>query len=328
LILTGLSGKVRSIVKINLDLPLWQVRSTGMEDSAMERSKNSLIGRIEEAVPRMSKGQKAIAAYILSHYERAAYITAAKMGDEAGVSESTVVRFAMEMGYEGYPHFQKALQEELKGRLTSVQRMHVTARRHEKEDILGAVLLSDMGKIKWTYEQIDRAAFNRAVDLILSAHKIYILGVRSAASLASFLGFYFNLIFDHVRLVHTTSVSEMFEQILSVQEGDVVIGISFPRYSKRTIKAMAYARSTGATVVAITDKSGTPISDSADVCLLAPSDMASFVDSLVAPLSVINALIATIGYKRSDVVSQKLEKLERVWDEYDVYDKGDVTHVR
>lgn len=293
----------------------------------MERSKNSLIGRIEDAVPRMSKGQKAIAAYILSHYERAAYITAAKMGDEAGVSESTVVRFAMEMGYEGYPHFQKTLQEELKGRLTSVQRMHVTARRHEKEDILGSVLLSDMGKIKWTYEQIDRAAFNRAVDLILSAHKIYILGVRSAASLASFLGFYFNLIFDHVRLVHTTSVSEMFEQILSVQEGDVVIGISFPRYSKRTIKAMAYARSTGATVIAITDKSGTPISDSADVCLLAPSDMASFVDSLVAPLSVINALIATIGYKRSDVVSQKLEKLERVWDEYDVYDKGDVTHV-
>jgi len=291
----------------------------------MDRSKTSLINRIEQAIPQMSKGQKAIAAFILGHYEHAAYITAARIGEEAGVSESTVVRFAMELGFEGYPHFQKALQEELKGRLTSVQRMKVTARMGEKEDILSAVLLSDIEKLKRTYDRIDRVSFNRAVDLILSAGKIYILGVRSASPLASFLGFYFNLIFDNVRLVHTTSVSEMFEQILSVQTGDVVIGISFPRYSKRTIKAMAYARTTGATVVAITDKADNPIAASADVCLLAPSDMASFVDSLVAPLSVINALIATIGYRRQDVVAAKLEKLEHVWDEYDVYDKGDVT---
>ena len=291
----------------------------------MDRSKTSLINRIEQAIPQMSKGQKAIAAFILGHYEHAAYITAARIGEEAGVSESTVVRFAMELGFEGYPHFQKALQEELKGRLTSVQRMKVTARMGEKEDILSAVLLSDIEKLKRTYDRIDRVSFNRAVDLILSAGKIYILGVRSASPLASFLGFYFNLIFDNVRLVHTTSVSEMFEQILSVQAGDVVIGISFPRYSKRTIKAMAYARTTGATVIAITDKADNPIAASADVCLLAPSDMASFVDSLVAPLSVINALIATIGYRRQDVVAAKLEKLEHVWDEYDVYDKGDVT---
>ncbi len=291
----------------------------------MDRSKTSLINRIEQAIPQMSKGQKAIAAFILGHYEHAAYITAARIGEEAGVSESTVVRFAMELGFEGYPHFQKALQEELKGRLTSVQRMKVTARMGEKEDILSAVLLSDIEKLKRTYDRIDRVSFNRAVDLILSAGKIYILGVRSASPLASFLGFYFNLIFDNVRLVHTTSVSEMFEQILSVQTGDVVIGISFPRYSKRTIKAMAYARTTGATVIAITDKADNPIAASADVCLLAPSDMASFVDSLVAPLSVINALIATIGYRRQDVVAAKLEKLEHVWDEYDVYDKGDVT---
>ncbi|MCK9252679.1 MAG: MurR/RpiR family transcriptional regulator [Clostridiaceae bacterium] len=291
----------------------------------MDRSKTSLINRIEQAIPQMSKGQKAIAAFILGHYEHAAYITAARIGEEAGVSESTVVRFAMELGFEGYPHFQKALQEELKGRLTSVQRMKVTARMGEKEDILSAVLLSDIEKLKRTYDRIDRVSFNRAVDLILSAGKIYILGVRSASPLASFLGFYFNLIFDNIRLVHTTSVSEMFEQILSVQAGDVVIGISFPRYSKRTIKAMAYARTTGATVIAITDKADNPIAASADVCLLAPSDMASFVDSLVAPLSVINALIATIGYRRQDVVAAKLEKLEHVWDEYDVYDKGDVT---
>ena len=291
----------------------------------MDRSKTRLINRIEQAIPQVSKGQKAIAAFILGHYEHAAYITAARIGEEAGVSESTVVRFAMELGFEGYPHFQKALQEELKGRLTSVQRMKVTARMGEKEDILSAVLLSDIEKLKRTYDRIDRVSFNRAVDLILSAGKIYILGVRSASPLASFLGFYFNLIFDNVRLVHTTSVSEMFEQILSVQTGDVVIGISFPRYSKRTIKAMAYARTTGATVVAITDKADNPIAASADVCLLAPSDMASFVDSLVAPLSVINALIATIGYRRQDVVAAKLEKLEHVWDEYDVYDKGDVT---
>jgi DNA-binding MurR/RpiR family transcriptional regulator len=205
--------------------------------------------------------------------------------------------------------------------------MKVTARLSEKDDILGAVLLSDMEKIKQTYEKIDRRLFDRAVNLILSANKIYILGVRSAAPLASFLGFYFNLIFDNVRLVHTTSVSEMFEQILSVQEGDVVIGVSFPRYSKRTIKAMDYSRSTGATVIAITDKDDTPIADTADVCLLAPSDMASFVDSLVAPLSVINALIATIGYKRQEIVAEKLNKLERVWDEYEVYDKGDVPNV-
>jgi DNA-binding MurR/RpiR family transcriptional regulator len=194
----------------------------------------------------------------------------------------------------------------------------------DHDDILGAVLLSDLDKIKRTYEKIDRKSFNLAVDLILGANKIFILGVRSAAPLASFLGFYFNLIFDNVRLVHTTSVSEMFEQILSVKTGDVVIGISFPRYSKRTIKAMKYSRSTGATVIAITDKANTPISEGADVCLLAPSDMMSFVDSLVAPLSVINALIAAIGFKKQEVVTKTLEKLERIWDEYEVYDKGEV----
>jgi len=292
----------------------------------MDSSQTSLISKIEKSMSEMSKGQKAIASFILKNYENAAYMTAARIGEDAGVSESTVVRFAMELGYEGYPHFQKVLQEELKVRLTSVQRMKASLKLTDKDDILGAVLLSDQEKIKRTYERIDRKSFSQAVDLILGADKIYILGVRSSAPLASFLGFYFNLIFDNIRLVHTTSVSEQFEQILNVKTGDVVIGISFPRYSKRTIKAMAYSRSTGATVIAITDKAGTPIADNADVCLLAPSDMMSFVDSLVAPLSVINALIAAIGYKRMDIVTKQLEKLERVWDEYDVYDKGDLPH--
>lgn len=289
----------------------------------MQKNSTSLMSRISQSMPTMSKGQKAIAAFILSHYEQAAYLTAARIGEETGVSESTVVRFAMELGYDGYPHFQKELQEELKVRLTSVQRMKASFKLAGRDDILGAVLQSDMEKLKRTNERIERAVFNDAVDKILGAKRIYILGVRSAAPLASFLGFYFNLIFDNIRLVHTTSVSEMFEQILPVAEGDVVIAISFPRYSKRTIKAMTFARSTGATVIAITDKADSPVSDNADMSLLAPSDMMSFVDSLVAPLSVINALIAAIGFKRQDHVVETLERLERIWDEYDVYDKGD-----
>jgi DNA-binding MurR/RpiR family transcriptional regulator len=290
----------------------------------MDAAKNSLMSKIEKAMPAMSKGQRSIAAYILSNYERAAYMTAARVGDESGVSESTVVRFAMELGFDGYPHFQKVLQDELKVRLTSVQRMRASIKLTDNDDILGAVLQSDLDKLRKTIEHIDRKSFNLAVDLILGANKIYILGVRSAAPLAAFLGFYFNLVFDNVRLVHTTSVSEMFEQILPVTSGDVVIGISFPRYSKRTIKAMEYSRTTGATVIAVTDKADTPVAEHADICLLAPSDMASFVDSLVAPLSLINALIVAIGYKRQDAVTKTLEKLERIWDEYDVYDKGDV----
>ena len=289
----------------------------------MQSNSMSLMNRISQQMATMSKGQKAIASFILNHYEQAAYLTAARIGEEAGVSESTVVRFAMELGFDGYPHFQKELQEELKVRLTSVQRMRASFKLAGREDILGAVLQSDIEKLRRTSDKLDREKFNQAVDAILGAEKIYILGVRSAAPLASFLGFYFNLIFDNIRLVHTTSVSEMFEQILPVGKQDVVVAISFPRYSKRTIKAMTYARSTGATVVAITDKSESPVAENSDISLLAPSDMMSFVDSLVAPLSVINALIAAIGFKRQEHVIKTLEKLEHIWDEYDVYDKGD-----
>lgn len=290
----------------------------------MEGSITSLMTRIEQASSQMSKGQRAIANFILKYYDQAAYYTAARIGEEAGVSESTVVRFAMELGFEGYPHFQKALQEELKVRLTAAQRLKASSRLSDSRDILGTVLQADIDKLRRTYEHIDRASFAKCIETIMGARRIYILGVRSAAPLAAFLGFYFNLIFDNIRLVHTTSVSEMFEQILSVHEGDVVIGISFPRYSRRTIKAMQFARDSGATVIAITDKKDTPVSDSADLCLFAPSDMMSFADSLVAPLSVINALIAAIAIAKKDHVSQTLEKLEHIWDEYEVYDKGDL----
>jgi DNA-binding MurR/RpiR family transcriptional regulator len=289
----------------------------------MKERSSGLLNSIEHSFARLSKGQKAIAAFILSNYESAAYATAARIGDEVGVSESTVVRFAMELGYDGYPHFQKALQEELKSRLTSVQRMKASARLSEKEDILGAVLQSDIEKLRQASGAIDRGLFEQAISTIMAADKIHILGVRSAAPLASFLAFYFNLIFDNVHLINTTSVSEVFEQIITVRESDVVIGISFPRYSRRTIKAMEYSRSTGATVIAITDKMGTAVAANADISLLVPSGMTSFVDSLVAPLSVINALIASIGYKRQDIVAEKLNKLEHIWEEYEVYDKGD-----
>jgi DNA-binding MurR/RpiR family transcriptional regulator len=289
----------------------------------MEDRRLDLIGTIEARLPELSKGHRAIGRYLLSHYERAAYMTAARVGEEAGVSESTVVRFAMELGFEGYPHFQRTLQEEMKGRLTAVQRLNASVMVADEEDVLHSVIQSDLEKLKTIHETVDAATFERALQTILDARRIYILGVRSSAPLASFLGFYFNLIFENVRLVHTTSVSEMFEQILSAGPGDVVIGISFPRYSKRTVKAMAFARSSGAAVVAITDKPDTPVARNADCCLLAPSDMASFVDSLVAPLSLINALIVAAGLKRRAHVSHTFEKLERIWDEYQVYEKDD-----
>ena len=289
----------------------------------MENKTHDMIKRIRQGLPDMSKGQKLIANYIVDHYDKAAFMTAARLGEVVGVSESTVVRFAIELGYDGYPKLQKVLQELIKSKLTAVQRIEVSSNRINEDNILRSVLQSDMEKIKLTLEEIDLIGFNAIVEAILNAKKIYILGVRSSAPLASFLGFYFNLIFDNVRLVHTTSVSEMFEQILRVSEGDVVIGISFPRYSKRTIKAMQFVKSQGATVIAITDSSESPLAECADHCITARSDMASFVDSLVAPLSVINALIVAIGMRKKESVYNTFERLETIWDEYQVYEKYD-----
>lgn len=286
-------------------------------------NKNDLIYRIHNSLPQLSKGQRLIANYILNHYEKAVFLTAAKLGAIVGVSESTVVRFANELGYEGYPRLQRALEELVKNRLTSVQRMEVASDRLDQKHVLKYVLQSDADKIKNTLEEIDEVSFDHSVNAILGARKIYILGVRSSASLASFLGFYFNLLFDNVKLIHTNSVSEMFEQIHKMNSEDVVIGISFPRYSKRIIKAMEFSKSQKATVISITDSLLSPLIQYADYCLLARSDMASFVDSLVAPMSLLNALIVAISLKKKDEISHTLSNLEKIWTEYQVYDNED-----
>ena len=280
-----------------------------------------LLTQIEQRMPKFSKGQKQIAAYILAQYDKAAYITAAKLGALVGVSESTVVRFALELGLDGYPELQHSLQELIRTRLTALQRIEITNDRIGDADLLEKVLVSDIDKIKRTLEEIDRTSFNDAVDALIGAKMIYIIGMRSSSSLANFLYFYLNLIFPHVRLVRTTSGSEIFEQILRISEEDAIVGISFPRYSKRIINAMEYAKSQGAHVIALTDSASSPIAAHADDVLLAKSDMASFVDSLVAPLSIINALIVAIGKKKQDEVAATFEKLENIWDEYEVYEK-------
>lgn len=282
---------------------------------------NDLINKIQSELPGFSKGQKQIARYILEHYDKAAFMTASRLGMTVGVSESTVVRFATELGYDGYPHLQRALQEMIRNKLTSVQRMEVSSDRMGGRDVLQTVLHADMDMIRQTLDELDRDAFQGAVDALIGAKRIYILGVRSSSALSNFLGFYFNLLFENVRLVHTNSVSEIFEQVLRVGPGDVVFGVSFPRYSKRTLSAMQYARDRGARVIALTDSRLSPLARVADHLLLARSDMASFVDSLVAPLSVVNALIAAVGMSRRDEIEQTFNKLERIWEEYDVYEK-------
>lgn len=282
---------------------------------------NDLITKIQSELPGFSKGQKQIARFILEHYDKAAFMTASRLGVTVGVSESTVVRFATELGYDGYPHLQRALQEMIRNKLTSVQRMEVAGDRMGGRDVLQTVLHADTDMIRVTLDEIDRDAFQGAVDALMGAKRIYILGVRSSSALASFLGFYFNLLFENVTLVHTNSVSEIFEQVLRVEPGDVLFGISFPRYSKRTLSAMKYARDRGARVIALTDSQLSPLARVADHVLLARSDMASFVDSLVAPLSVINALIVAVGMSRRDEIEQTFNKLERIWEEYDVYEK-------
>lgn len=282
---------------------------------------NDLITKIQSELPGFSKGQKQIARFILEHYDKAAFMTASRLGVTVGVSESTVVRFATELGYDGYPHLQRALQEMIRNKLTSVQRMEVAGDRMGGRDVLQTVLHADTDMIRVTLDEIDRDAFQGAVDALMGAKRIYILGVRSSSALASFLGFYFNLLFENVTLVHTNSVSEIFEQVLRVGPDDVLFGISFPRYSKRTLSAMKYARDRGARVIALTDSQLSPLARVADHVLLARSDMASFVDSLVAPLSVINALIVAVGMSRRDEIEQTFNKLERIWEEYDVYEK-------
>ena len=273
-----------------------------------------ILALIQENMHTFSKGQKRIASFILESYDKAAFMTASKLGKKVNVSESTVVRFAAELGYDGYPDMQRSLQKMIRNRLTSVQRIEVTNDRLGDQDLLSMVLQSDIEKIRLTLEELDRDSFEKAVDAIVSARKIYIMGVRSCAAMATFMSFYFNLIFDNVVKVSATTASEVFESLLRVGEGDVVIGVSFPRYSSRTVQAMNFARGRGATTIAITDSEVSPLAPISTYTLKARSDMASFVDSLVAPLSLINALLVAVSRKKNDDLAHTFQTLEDIWD--------------
>ena len=280
----------------------------------------NLLKEIEDSIPKFSKSQKILSKYILENYDKAAYMTASKLGATVSVSESTVVRFALELGFEGYPEFQHSLQEIVRIRLTSFQRMDVTNSLIGDGDVLSKVLNSDIDKIKRTIEEIDREAFQKSVDALVSAKSIYVIGLGSSATLASSLNHSLRMIFDNVKLLEASSADEIFAQIMNISEGDVIVAISFPRYSRKLITAVNYAKDSGATVIALTDSTASPIATFADNLLVARSDMASFADSLIAPLSVINALVVAVSRKKQDELRVRLHQLEKIWDEYNVYD--------
>ena len=292
-----------------------------------ETNINELILRIEERYSKMSKGQRRLADYVRENYDKAVFLTAAKLGETVGVSESTVVRFAIQLGYKGYPGFQKALEELVRTKLNSIQRMEVTYGRISQSEILETVLHSDIEKIKQTLDVIDHKAFNLAIDTILNARKIYVIGIRSCAPLASFFSFYLNLVCDNVTPVTTNSSSEIFEQLIRIGEEDVIIGISFPRYSMRTLKALEFASNRKAKVITLTDSVHSPMNLYSSCNLIARSDMASIVDSLVAPLSVINSLIVALCMKKQKEVVATLETLEDIWGEYQVYSGDELNPV-
>lgn len=293
----------------------------------VENSTNELQMRIEEKYRDLSKGQKRVAEYVLDNYDKAVFLTAARLGEVVGVSESTVVRFATQLGYKGYPKFQKALEELVRNRLNSIQRMKVTYGRISQSQILETVLQSDIEKIKQTLNGIDHLAFNQAIDTILNARKIYVLGIRSCAPLAAFMSFYLNLLCDNVIAVNTNSSSEIFEQLIRIGEEDVIIGISFPRYSQRTLKALEFASKRKAKIITLTDSVHSPINIYSSCNLIARSDMASIVDSLVAPLSVVNALIVALCMKKQEEVIGTLETLEQIWGEYQVYSGDELNRI-
>ena len=288
---------------------------------------SDIISKIMDRYGKMSKSHKAIAAYITDHYEQAVFMTAAKLGETVGVSESTVVRFASGIGYEGYPEFQEALEEWVKDKLNSVQKIGVKYGRSTQSEILTSVLQSDIEKLQDTIEHLDGTSFEMAVDTILEAETVYVVGIRSCAPLANFLHFYLNMIRANVVLVNTTSVSEMFEQMIRINERDAIVGISFPRYSMRTLKAMEFANDRNAKVIAITDSVHSPMNLYSSCNLFARSDMVSIVDSLVAPLSLINALVVALCLKRPADVKNNLEDLEQVWNNYQVYLNDEINFI-
>lgn len=280
-----------------------------------------LTDRIKQNAKSFSKGQRLIAKYIEEHYDKAASMTASKLGSVVGVSESTVVRFATEIGYSGYPAMQIAMQEMIRNRMTSVQRLEMTSANYPVEALLEATLDQDIDIIRGTKETISSEDFYRAVNALVNVKRVYIIGAGSSFALASFLSHYFSLIFDSVQLIDATSEARVLQQIVHIGEGDAMVGISFPRYSKRVAKSFKYASNRGATVVGITDSMLSPLAEYAQHVLLAKSDMVSFVDSLVGPLALINALIVTIAIRKKDEVARNLHDLESIWDEYGVYEK-------
>ena len=283
------------------------------------------MGILEQIVQKydgLSKSHKAIADYILESYDKAQYLTANKLAAVTGVSEATVVRFTTEIGFTGYPAFQQALKEELKSKLTSVQRLDYTDRFQDDSQAVNDVMKTDIDNVKETLANIDQKKMNEAVETILDARKIYIMGIRSSATLSEFMHFYMTVLFDDVVQVRSNCTNELFEQVMPITEDDVLIGISFPRYSARTINSMAYAHKRGAKTIAITDRDKTPMTEHADISLFATSSMASFVDSLTAPLSLINALLVTLGMHRKDHIKSSFESLETLWSQYKVYETG------
>ncbi len=279
------------------------------------------LSNIEKKYSHFSKGQKRIADFIENHYDKAAFMTASKLGMTVGVSESTVVRFATEVGYDGYPMLQKAMQEMIRNKLTSVQRIEVACDQIGQSDVLDSVLSLDIEKIRRTMEETSKKDFYEAVDAICAAKRIYIVAARSSAPLAAFLGYYFNLIFENVMVINAVSESEVFERLLRVGKGDTVIGISFPRYSSTVAKALRLASDRTAHVVSITDSTVSPIAQFCSNLLLARSDMVSIVDSLVAPMSLVNALIVATALKKKEEISNLFGQLEDIWDQYAVYAK-------
>ena len=282
-----------------------------------------VLHTIQASTPELSKGQKRIAAYILSDYDKAAFMTASKLGKLVGVSESTVVRFASQLGYDGYPAMQRALQEIVRSKLTSIQRIQASNDTLFSADVVASVLHRDMDTIRQAIEGIDRSAFEMVVDKLMSARHIYILGVRSSSFLAGYLHFYLHLIFENVTLVTTNSAGDILESILRIGPGDVLVGISFPRYSQSTVKGVRYAHDRGADVVSITDSELSPLYPLSSVALMARSDMISFVDSLVAPFSLLNALIVAAGHRKNADIAQIFDRLENIWDEDGVFGRSD-----
>ncbi len=285
-------------------------------------SKNTvsdLLLRIESEMAKMSKGQKSIAEFILNNYDRATFMTAASLGEKVGVSESTVVRFATHLGFSGYPKLQKALQDIVKNKLTTLQRVDITNEMFKDSDILESVMNLDIAKIRMTLDNIDREEFNKAVDAISSASNIYVLGTRSSFALSQFLTFYLNYMFKQVRNVNSNSSSGIFDQIFKISKNDVFIAIGFPRYSMTTIKATRFAKDKNATTIAITDRNDSPLGECADISLIARSDVVSFLDTLVAPLSLINSLIVALAVKNKDDIPGTFNELENIWKEYEVY---------